>query len=318
MRALVTGASGFVGRHLVETLRRDGADVVACGGPHDSAEYLRIDLADIHSLRSALEAARPDVTFHLAAQTFVPESLQSPLEIYEVNAIGSARLAQAVREYASHSKAPRIVFASSAEVYGAREPSEYPLREALNSQPSTPYGASKAAAEAMLTAYARSFSINVVIGRFFNTIGPGQSDRFVVASLATQLAAIAAGGARELHVGNLGAARDFIDVRDAVAAYLALARDGESGEAYNVCSGAAVSIRDVLRELITIAHVPVEVREDAARMRSADIPISVGDPAKLRARTGWSAQIPLPRSLRDVYESAKLVLSGSKDARVHL
>ena len=305
MRALVTGASGFVGRHLVEALRREGADVVACGGPHDTAEYRRIDLADVQSLQSTLDAARPDVVFHLAAQSFVPESLQSPLEIFEINAIGSARLVQAIREYATSASPPRLVFASSAEVYGPREPSEYPLRETLNLWPSTPYGASKAAAEAMLLAYARSFSLDVVLGRFFNTIGPGQSERFVVASLAAQLASIAAGGPRELHVGNLQPSRDFIDVRDAVAAYLALARDGESGEVYNVCSGSAVSIRDVLRELIAIARVPVAVREDPTRMRNADIPVSVGDPAKLRARTGWTAQIPLPRSLRDVYESAK-------------
>jgi GDP-4-dehydro-6-deoxy-D-mannose reductase len=235
----------------------------------------------------------------------VPESLESPLEIYEINAIGSARLAQAVREYASNGSAPRVVFASSAEVYGARDPSDYPLQETLALRPSTPYGASKAAAEAMLLAYARSFSLDVVIGRFFNTIGPGQSERFVVASLAAQLAGIAAGGARELRVGNLAAARDFIDVRDAVAAYLALARRGETGEAYNVCTGAAVSIRDVLRELIAIARVPVEVREDPARMRSAEIPLSAGDPAKLCAQTGWSPQIPLLRSLRDIYESAR-------------
>lgn len=305
MRALVTGAGGFVGRHLVETLRRDGAEVVACGGPHDSDEYRRIDVADMESLRSALDAGRPDVVFHLAAQTFVPESLQTPLEIYEINALGSARLAQAVREFAAGASAPRIVFASSAEVYGAREPSEYPLHETLNLRPVTPYGASKAAAEAILLASARSFSLDVVIGRFFNTIGPGQSERFVVASLAAQLAGIAAGGPAELHVGNLSAARDFIDVRDAVAAYTALARDGESGEVYNVCSGAAVSIRDVLRELIAIARVPVAVREDPARMRSAEIPLSVGDPGKLRARTGWTPKIPLPRSLRDVYESAR-------------
>ena len=309
MRALVTGASGFVGRHLVEALRRDGTDVVACGGPHDSAEYLRIDLYDVQSLRAALDSARPDVVFHLAAQTFVPDSLQSPLEIYEINAVGSARLAQAVREYSASAPAPRIVFASSAEVYGAREASEYPLRETLALRPFTPYGASKAAAEAMLLAYARSFSLDVVVARFFNIIGPGQSERFVVASLAAQLAAIAAGGSRELWVGNLAAARDFIDVRDAVTAYLALARRGECGETYNVCSGGAVSIRDVLRELIGIARVPVEVREDPARMRSAEIPLSVGDPTKLHRQAGWSAAIPLQRALRDVYESARNIAS---------
>lgn len=302
MRALVTGASGFVGRHLVHALRGEGADVIACGGPHDeSSEYHRIDLADERALRSVLETARPTIIFHLAAQTFVPESLDSPLDTYEINALGSARLANAVRAYGN---APRIVFASSAEVYGARAQREYPLRETLDLRPVNPYGASKAAAEAMLLAAGRSFDLDVVVARAFNTIGPGQSERFVVASLAAQLARIAAGGPPQLLVGNLQAARDFLDVRDVVGAYIALAHSGECGEIYNVCSGSAISIRDALRELIAIARVPVEVREDAARMRPAEIPLSVGDPSKLHARTNWQPEIPLLQSLRDIYETA--------------
>ena len=189
--------------------------------------------------------------------------------------------------------------------YGARDAGEYPLVETLGLRPSNPYGASKAAAEAILLGEASSFGLDVVITRAFNHIGPGQDERFVVASLAAQLAHIAAGGPPQLLVGNLEAARDFLDVRDVVAAYIALARDGERGEIYNVCSGRAVTIRDVLRELIAIARVPVEVREDAGRMRGADIPLSVGNPAKLRGRTGWEPKIPLVRSLRDIYEAER-------------
>jgi GDP-4-dehydro-6-deoxy-D-mannose reductase len=304
MRALVTGASGFVGRYLVEALRRDGADVLACGGPRDaSSEYFPIDVCEPQTLRAALDAARPTVVFHLAAQTFVPESLASPLETYDVNAMGSARLAAAVRAYDA-SAPPRIVFASSAEVYGAREPREYPLRETLDLRPANPYGASKAAAEAMLLGQARSFGLDVVIARAFNHVGPRQSERFVVASLAGQLARIAAGGPPQLFVGNIDTARDFLDVRDVVAAYVALAREGERAEVYNVCSGGAVTIRDVLRELIAIARVPVEVREDPNRLRTAEIPLSVGSSEKLRGRTGWTPRIPLVRSLREIYEAA--------------
>jgi GDP-4-dehydro-6-deoxy-D-mannose reductase len=310
VRALVTGASGFVGRYLVSALRRQGDEVLACGGPHDDgSDFFPIDLGDSDSLRAALEAARPNVIFHLAAQTFVPQSLRSPIESYEVNALGSARLAEAVRAYDAD-PSPRIVFAGSAEVYGIRDPNEYPLREGLDLRPANPYGASKAAAEAFLLSGARSFGLDVVVARAFNHIGPNQSERFVVASLAAQLARIAGGGEPQMYVGSLSSARDFLDVRDVVEAYLALARRGEGAQVYNVCSGRAVTIRDVLRELISIARVPVEVREDPERMRASETPLSVGSPAKLSKATGWQPKIPLDRSLRDIYAAAFATVSS--------
>jgi GDP-4-dehydro-6-deoxy-D-mannose reductase len=311
VRALVTGAKGFVGRYLVDALRAEDAEVLACGGPNDRGEHdCIIDIRDARTLQRAFEAFRPTLVFHLAAQTFVPEALRAPIDTYESNAMGTARLAHAARDYAADSPV-RIVFASSAEVYGARDPSEYPLRESLDLRPGNPYGASKAAAEAILLGEARSFGTDVVIARAFNHVGPGQREEFVVASLAAQLARIAAGGPPQLLVGNLNAARDFLDVRDVAAAYIALARGGERGEVYNVCSGRAVAIADVLRELIGIARVPVEVREDPRRVRSADIPLSVGAPEKLRARTGWMPRIPLPRSLRDIYEAARAAVQNT-------
>ena len=306
MRALVTGASGFVGRYLVEALRLEGIETLACGGPHESEDFVPLDLQDVASIRAALDLARPDAVFHLAAQTFVPESFASPSATYQVNAIGTALLSQAVREYAAAGGSmPRIVFTSSAEVYGVRDPADYPLRETLEPHPATPYAASKCAAEAILMAEARAFGTDVVIARAFNHIGPGQSERFVVPSLASQLAAIAGGGSPLLMVGNLNAARDFLDVRDVVGAYLALARDGLAGETYNVCSGVPVKVRDVLRDLIHIAGVPVEVREDPQRFRPLDVPVFFGSADKLRSRCGWAPTIPLERSLRDVYDAAR-------------
>jgi GDP-4-dehydro-6-deoxy-D-mannose reductase len=313
VRALVTGASGFVGAYLVEALRREGAEVLGVGGPRDTtADYATIDLANPQTLRAAFDALRPTVIFHLAAQTFVPDALRAPIETYEANVMGTARLAEAARNYGGDSP-PRILFTSSAEVYGARDASEYPLRESIDLRPASPYGASKAAAEAILLGESRSFGTDVVIARAFNHIGPGQREHFVVASLAAQLARIAAGAPPQLLVGNLGAARDFLDVRDVVAAYVALAREGERGQIYNVCSGRAVTIRDLLRELIGIARVPVEVREDPDRMRPADVPLSVGSSEKLRAQTSWQPQIPLVRSLREIYQAARASFDSAQD-----
>jgi GDP-4-dehydro-6-deoxy-D-mannose reductase len=305
VRALVTGASGFAGRYLVAALQDRGATVFSCGGPHDDQpQECVVDLSDAQSLQLAIETFQPSVIFHLAAQTFVPSAMQTPMETYDANVMGTARVSEAVRRY-SGKEHPRIVFTSSANVYGDRDPSEYPLNEKLDLHPSDPYGASKAAAEAILLGEARSFGLDVVIARAFNHIGPGQSESFVVASFAAQLARIAAGGAPQLLVGDLSSARDFLDVRDVVRAYLALGASGESGEIYNVCSGRAVTIRDVLRELILIARVPVEVREDPSRFRSSETPLSVGNPHKLESRTGWKPEIPLTRSLRDIYEAAR-------------
>jgi GDP-4-dehydro-6-deoxy-D-mannose reductase len=305
MRVLVTGASGFVGRYLVEELRAAGHDALAAGGPNDS-EYLPIDLRDVESLRAALDIASPDAVVHLAAQTFVPEALSSPIATYETNVIGTANLLQAMRERRDRDgRSARLLFTSSAEVYGAADRSALPLTESAPLRPANPYAASKAAAEAIVLAESRSYGLDAVVTRAFNHIGPGQSDRFVVPSFAMQLASIAAGAPPHLYVGNLSAQRDFLDVRDVAAAYVALLERGVSGEVYNVASGTAVSIESMLRELIHIARVPVEVREDPARMRPSDVPLAYGDASKLREAARWQPKYALRASLRDIYDRAK-------------
>jgi GDP-4-dehydro-6-deoxy-D-mannose reductase len=310
MRALVTGGNGFVGRHLVAALRARGDFVLSAGRASDPGELdLPLDLADLSNLRAVVEIAQPEAIFHLAAQAFVPDANRDPLGTYETNALGTARLFEAARTLAV---APRILVVSSAEVYGVRTRSEYPLAETLATSPVTPYAASKAAAEAFAFAAYHTYGIPAIVARSFNHIGPGQDARFVVPSFARQLAEIAAGAEPILHVGNLKALRDFLDVRDVVAAYIALAERGIAGACYNVCSGSPVEIEGILRRLIAIAHLPVEVREDPARMRPSDVPLSYGDNARLRAATGWAPRLSLPESLRDVYADAQARLAPAR------
>ncbi len=302
MRALVTGAGGFVGRFLCARLQSDGAEVFAAGGPHDVETHVAIDVLDVDSLHAAFDISQPDVVFHLAAQAFVPRAIEAPQETYAVNTMGTANVLAALRAYRDRTKRDvRLLFVSSAEVYGAQPPERMPLAESCAPNPSNPYAASKAAAEALVLGEAHAYGVDAITTRAFNHIGPGQNERFVVPAFAAQLAHIARGAEPVLLVGNLEPRRDFLDVRDVVDAYVALAKTGQSGEIYNVCSGSAISVREILGELIRIAGVPVEVREDPARMRPVDVPLLYGSNEKLCAATGWSPRVALRRTLQDVY-----------------
>jgi GDP-4-dehydro-6-deoxy-D-mannose reductase len=303
VQALVTGGNGFVGQHLCRELRERGHMAITAGRANDGTVDLDLDLGDPRSVRRAVDEARPDVVFHLAAQASNPRAMQEPLETYDTNVLGTARLIDAIRDVPVHLR-PRLLFVSSGEVYGAHAPGEMPLREETPARPATPYAASKFAAEAIVLASCRTYGISAVVTRAFNQTGPGQSDAFVVPAFAARLARIAAGGDPVLLVGNLDSKRDFLDVRDAARAYAALAETGQSGEIYNVCSGTPVAIVDILRKLVTVAHVGVEIREDPALLRPVDVPIVYGDNAKLRAATGWEPAIPLIRTLRDIYDCA--------------
>jgi GDP-4-dehydro-6-deoxy-D-mannose reductase len=292
MRVLVTGGNGFVGRYLVEALRARGDEVVSAGH-RPGSDHRHLDLTDADSIRGLMEDARPQLVFHLAAQTFVPNAIASPLETFDVNVMGTARLLDAMR---SASPRGRIVFASSGQA----------------ERPSDPYGASKAAAEMVVRGFAKPYALDVVTYRGFNQIGPGQDPLFVVASFARQLAEIAEGSNPVMLVGNLEAKRDFLDVRDAVQGIMMLGEGGKPAERYDLCRGEAVAIKEVLRRLIAIANVPVEIREDPQRMRPSDTPVVVGDPTKLREQTGWTPQYSLDQTLRDVYDDARRRVAATR------
>jgi GDP-4-dehydro-6-deoxy-D-mannose reductase len=307
MRVLVTGATGFVGRHLLVALRAAGHESIALGGPHDAPPATGADLLDAAAMRRAVDDAAPDAIVHLAGQAFVPQSIADPLGTLAVNAGGTAHVLEAARGYRDRVQRPlRVLVISSAEVYGIQRPERMPLDETAVVRPGNAYAASKLAAEAYALAWHRSYGLDCVVARPFNHIGPGQDPRFVVPSFARQLADIAAGAPPLLHVGNLEAQRDFLDVRDVAAAYVLLLANGRSGEVFNISSGRPVAIREVLRQLITIARVPVEIREDPERMRASDLPLLSGDSAKLRAETGWEPRLTLTESLRDIYAAARL------------
>ncbi len=311
MRALVTGGNGFVGRYLAADLREHGHEVVMAGRATDGGEIdVPLEIGDLDNVRGVVEIARADVVFHLAAQAFVPQAIREPLATYDTNVMGTARLLEALRALPANAR-PRLVYVSSGEVYGGHPAADLPLGEAAPPRPETPYAASKLAAESIVLASARTYGLPVVITRAFNHIGPGQSDRFVVAAFAKRLAAIAAGGDALFPVGNLTPARDFLDVRDVARAYVELAECGADGEIYNVCSGVPTRIQDILRQLVMVARVGVEIREDPELMRPADVAVFYGDNAKLKAATRWQPAHSLARSLRDIYAAAVVQMASS-------
>ena len=301
MRILITGAGGFVGRHLIAALQARGHETIAADR-HGAENVLAMDVTDALGVHGAVELARPDAVAHLAGQAFVPASFDDPVGTFAVNAFGTQHVLDAVRELEG---SPRVLVVSSADAYGPQPLASYPLTEAVAPRPASPYAASKVAAEAITMAYARSYGTNAVITRAFNHIGAGQDERFAIAGFAGQVARAAVSGDPRVLVGNLDARRDLLDVRDVCEAYaLLLEGGGKAGEIYNIASGVAVSMKEALRRLVEIARIPVEIREDPARMRPSDVPLAVGDAAKLREATGWEPRIPLIASLRDVYTAA--------------
>jgi GDP-4-dehydro-6-deoxy-D-mannose reductase len=310
----VTGGGGFVGRHLLRALGAEpNVQVVnTVAGDLDSWKRANWDLDDVESvgmevtssesIRAVLSQVRPDVVYHLAGQASVGESFTNPLQTWEVNATGTLRLVTLLRSESPSTK--RMLLISSAEVYGAVPESQQPIPEEAGYRPVTPYGVSKAAAELVAWQLAREGSLELVVARSFNHIGPGQDDRFVLPSMARQLAAVRAGDAEPvLRIGNPHVTRDFLDVRDVVRGYIRLMELGSAGGFYNVCSGVGRSLLQVVTRLIEISGTGAKLEEDSQRVRPFDIPILVGDPSRLRA-LGWSAQISLDESLRDLLQEA--------------
>jgi len=308
MRYFITGIAGFVGQHLAAYLTAEGHEAVglalAAGRRSDARPaWVKVHEGDIchgERVRALLKEVRPERIVHLAARASVADSLRDPWGTFAVNAGGTVSLLEAA---AAAAPVARILIIGSAEAYGEVREEELPLTEGRPLQPLTPYGISKAATEQLARFYGRARRLRVVVARAFNHTGPGQEPTFVCSDFARQIARIEAGlGSAVIRVGDLTARRDFSDVRDVVRAYVLLLEKGDAGEVYNVCSGKAWSIGEILDILRGLAESPIAVEADPTRGRSEDVPTLVGSFAKLEAATGWRPGIPLERTLKDLLD----------------
>lgn len=300
MRTLVTGASGFVGTHLLRLLLQANAQAVALSrgqlpAPERSLEWLAVDIRDAASLSNAMKQSRLSVVFHLAGQS----NVASLADMFSTNVQGTLNLLEAIRCRAPEAM---VLIAGSSAEYGIVPPEHQPISEDVPLHPITPYGVSKMAADLLSYYYSRTYSLSIVRVRPFNLIGPGQSDQFVCAAFARQLAEIRY-GLRDpvLKVGNLRSSRDFLDVRDAARGFVLLAEKGQPGQAYNLCSGQATMIADLLDHLITISGLEVDIQVDSERVQQADVPAQIGSYSKAQQAAGWTPQISLDQTLRDVW-----------------
>jgi GDP-4-dehydro-6-deoxy-D-mannose reductase len=288
VKALITGAGGFVGPYLRRHLESCGDEVVGTD--------LDVDITDGDGVLRAFTDVRPEVVYHLAAASHVGTSWSAPVDVVRVNVEGTLNVLLAALE----AQAERVVVIGSAEEYG--KVVELPVRETTPLRPVSPYGASKAAAEMMASHMARGRGLGVVCVRAFNHLGPGQSDALVASAIARQVAEAEKAGGGVVQTGDLTPRRDFTDVRDVVRAYRLLAESGEPGEAYNVCSGRDVAVQELADHLASRATVDVTFELDESRLRPVEVPVVRGDNTKLRDATGWEQTIPLEETLGDVLD----------------
>ncbi len=296
MRALITGAQGFVGRHLAAHLIEAGDHVIATdhrdGGP---------DITDRPALTAFIGETRPEVVYHLAAQSDVGRSWTAADETFSVNLGGTRSVLEAARA----GGVARVLSVTSADIYGVVRADELPLPESAPLRPVSPYAASKAAADMVCLQAFLGYGLGVIRIRSFNHLGPGQSRHFIAPALAEQIAANERTGSDELRVGNLEPRRDFTDVRDVVRAYRLLAEHGIPGEAYNVCTGTDISIRDLAERLVAKATRSMRLIESPELGRPVDLPVLRGDNTKLVADTGWRPEVPLDRTLTDLLDDCR-------------
>jgi GDP-4-dehydro-6-deoxy-D-mannose reductase len=310
LKALITGIGGFVGGHLAYHLLAEGGTDVFGTTYFAPEEYGHLDpekldlrqinLTDRDVVRRTLKEIRPDAIYHLAAQSFVPESFDDPWGTLGNNIQAQLNLLLGLLELDLDA---RFLVVGSAEVYGIVSPDEVPVDENQPFRPANPYSVSKVAQDMLGLQYYLSHSLPIIRVRPFNQIGPGQSKRFVAPAFASQIASIEAGHQEPvMYVGNLKARRDFTDVRDMVRAYRLIMTHGEPGAVYNIGTGEAHSIRELLDVLLHLTDTPIEVKTDPSRMRPVEVPVLACDTSRVRAATGWEPAFTFEQTLEAVLE----------------
>ena len=307
-RVFITGATGFAGRHLMDTLLSSENFVYGTSypePPRPGENHIRhLDLRSERDVFDAVKSARPEWVFHLAAVSNVRQSWEKKKETMETNIMGTFFLFEAMKKFSPDA---RVLFISSSDIYGVVPGAEGAAPKSLSEDDPfhlvSPYALSKFGGELMAGFYRRAEGLDIVIARPFPHTGPGQNADFVCSDWARQVIQIERGNQEPvLRVGNTEVSRDFTDVRDAVRAYILLLEKGRTGEVYNVCSGRATALREILEVLLTSASKEVSVEQDPEKLRKVDIPYLVGDSSKIRAETGWEPKISLEKTLADLLD----------------
>ncbi len=310
MRVLITGITGFAGSHLADYILANHSDVEVFGTIRwrsrrenichieEKIGLFEADLKDIVSLEKCLAEIKPDRIFHLGAQSYVPFSWNCPVETFTINSIGQINLFEAIL---SLKLSPKIQVAGSSEEYGFVYPDEVPMKETNPLRPLSPYAVSKVAQDLLGWQYFKSYGLRIVRTRGFNHTGPRRGEVFICSTFAKQIAEIEKGKRDPLiYVGNLEAKRDFTDVRDIAHAYWLCLEKGEEGEVYNIGTGKAYAMKEVLDILLSLSKVNVEIEVDPLRLRPSDVPILLSDCTKFVNLTGWKPKIPFRDSLQDL------------------
>jgi len=294
---LLTGALGFAGGHFAAAARAAGIDLVTTSADGEGAD-LACDVLDPASVARAIAGAQPEAVVNMAGQASVAASWKEPRQTFELNATGVLNIVEGIVAGAADCY---LLCLSSAEVYGAPDPGALPWTEEAPVRPLSPYGTSKAAMEVIVDQYERAHGIRAGVVRAFNQIGPGQSQEFVASSLARQMAEAELRGADrlELTVGNVSVRRDFTDIRDSARAYVSMVEKELTGT-YNLCSGRALKIEELIERMGASSRLAVKLEVDPALVRPSDPPLVVGSSSLLQEETGWQPRIPIAQTAADI------------------